>query len=254
MSTELTLEKNNDVTRVFLRIIDTSFPWYVFAFLSMLFIDVVSDGWLAQLNISIESFIWFIVVSGILKILYRAQEIRAWFSRTQNRIKQRSFLVWSLARFLRLIEYGFEKLSWNILEGGSIFERLPILWLRGFSWFFIVYLILLVIEEMKEGWVQTQLHVNIDTIFIYTLFAGGIALFLNNRAVSSSSEKNFSNVATKNFYIKLIVILAFLGAMILYWRVREISQIGLFVSIISGVVFFLLMYLLVVSNEDVIKK
>lgn len=108
----------------------------------------------------------------------------------------------------------------------------------------LLYLILLLIEQIWEKSVSAYL--NLNYLLIAVIITGILTMFTKQEQIKEKKKK-----ITKKDYI-FILSLSILGAVIVFFKTKELNILSYFISLLSGIIIFLLSYLIL--NEDKIEK
>jgi len=107
-----------------------------------------------------------------------------------------------------------------------------------------LYLILLLIEQIWEKSVSAYL--NFNYLLIAVIITGILTLFIKHEKIQEKKKK-----VTKKDYL-FILFLSILGIIIVFFKTKELNILSYFISILSGIIIFLLSY--IILNEDKIEK
>ena len=116
---------------------------------------------------------------------------------------------------------------------GIIFEE-------AFKVFFVGYLLFLIIETLKSGFITNFFNINIILLLVLVTGIGRILLG------SKVQEKNIVEDGI-DWYV-IVAFSVFSGA-IVYYKTKEMGNVSLVVSAISAVAIFLLSYLTLSDKE-----
>jgi hypothetical protein len=121
----------------------------------------------------------------------------------------------------------------------SIFKTINTYITPLFSFLLVAYLIILLVEEFKVGLISTR--VNMTYFLIAVIITGAITIFLPQ---SKKKEKP----AKKSDFI-FTFLLAIGGAVLIYFKTREMGWLSYIIAIIAGVLIFFMGTLIVTDEE-----
>lgn len=109
-----------------------------------------------------------------------------------------------------------------------------------FQTFLVLYLVLLLVEQLKEGLVSTYL--NLNYLLIIVIILGILSVFTKQKPVKKEPITNKDYV-----YISLLSIA---GIIIIFIKTRELGYLSYLISLIAGILIFLLSYLVLTEDEE----
>lgn len=112
----------------------------------------------------------------------------------------------------------------------------------------ITYLVFLLLEEFKKGFVSYNLNLN---ILLGLVIASGVLTVLSEEKTNKhklKTNKNESRINKKDYFF--IFGLGILGAILIFYKTKEIGWISYIISIVSGVLIILLSVLILEDNDD----
>lgn len=110
-----------------------------------------------------------------------------------------------------------------------------------FTVMLITYLLLLLLEELKEGFVSYYLNLN---IILGIVIASGIITVLGSE---DKLEKKPEGLTAKDYI--WIFVLGVIGAALIFYKTKDLGNLSYIISIISGTLIILLSILLL-SEEN----
>ncbi len=108
----------------------------------------------------------------------------------------------------------------------------------------LLYLIFLLIETLWKGSVSSRINLNYFLIIVIVM---GIITVLTQR--EERKEKKEKIEITKKDYI-MVSAFSILGAVIVWYKIKDIGKIAYVVSIIAGVLIFLLSIIIMEGEEN----
>jgi len=236
-----------------LEINDISFKYYLAILLILAVLNVWQQDFVFErLHFPLSWLFWFVVVCGLIKLLFNQDKVVCWVS---------SIHSFSLTLFNRTREIRFngkkqaERLSkcFNILRQGAELVVKNINFI--FSSALISYLLLLLIKEFKETLLmQRYLLFNKSPI---AWMAGdkinwllGFVILTGILWAMFGEEKKIRPVSKKcgiRDYV-LVAALGMLGAYLIYYKTKGLGTLSFLVSGVSGLL--IVMMSLIILNED----
>lgn len=111
---------------------------------------------------------------------------------------------------------------------------------QAFQTLLVLYLILLLIEQVWQYSVSAYL--NLNYLLIIVIIAGILSVF-------TKQEKRKKEPITRKDYV-YIIILSITGFIIIFMKTRELGWLSYVISIIAGILIFLLSFLVLEEDED----
>src|SRR3989344_6987138 len=167
-----------NLSKAILEVNEVNFKFYVFSFLGILVVNKLTKGWLVDAGLPIGPLYAFVGISAILKFLYHIDGIRQWLREKRSDFRGGKLLIRILVRLIIKADTVVGFFKERILNGQTLVQRLSVLSRTVFSWFLILYLCLLVIEEFKTNWALINLQLKLNTLFVWLIFAGIVSVSL----------------------------------------------------------------------------
>ncbi|KKU48128.1 MAG: hypothetical protein UX68_C0020G0005 [Parcubacteria group bacterium GW2011_GWA2_46_9] len=233
-----------------LEVNEVSFRFYVFGLAGLLIANKLTKGWLMDTGLLIGPLYAFVGISAILKFLYHIDGIRLWLREKRSDFRGGKLLIRILVRLIIKADTVVGFFKERILNGQTLVQRLSVLSRTVFSWFLILYLCLLVIEEFKTNWALINLQLKLNTLFVWLIFAGIVSVSLNVQkggTITQLQENNSrQHIGWREWGI--IGILTAGAGLIVYWKVGAMGWTGLAVAILSALLVLLISILIMVDN------
>lgn len=130
-----------------------------------------------------------------------------------------------------------------VSKDSDIKQRIAAISEEGFHISLITYLVLLLLESIKEQFVSYFFDLN---ILLGVVLVTGIlmALTSSERNETVSSHKPFS------WYGRYVALLSIGGALLVFYKTESLGALSLVVSIVTGVIIFLLSYVLMHEENE----
>jgi len=107
-----------------------------------------------------------------------------------------------------------------------------------FQTLLVTYLVLLLLEQIQQGFVSTYL--NLNYLLVLTIAAGILDVFTEKKETHEKATK-------KDYY--LIYALGILGTIIIKFKTVSLGWLSWVISIIAGILIVLLSYLILEEDE-----
>ena len=120
-------------------------------------------------------------------------------------------------------------------------QRLYIIFHEVFQYSLITYLVLTLIESMKEGFVSNFFNSNI--LLIPLLISGILMAYLRHANVPSDTQSKITNEDVQN-----ILIFAISGTILVYFKIQDMGTISLYIAIAAGIIILLVSILLLINQ------
>lgn len=243
------------LAKAILEVNETSFRWYILGLFGILMVNRLTGGWLQGVGLPISPLYTFVGVSVILKFFYHIDEIIEWLQATQKDFKSGKLFIGILVKLIIKADVAVGFLKERILGGQTIVQRLPVLFQTVFSWLLILYLGLLVLEELKSGWVLVNLHLKLNTLFVWLICTGIASVLLNveRKETIDRVEKNIFRRQTSWKEWAIVAMLTVGSGLIVYWKLSAIGWLAFAIAGLSTLV-VLLMSVLIIADQDYAQK
>lgn len=111
-----------------------------------------------------------------------------------------------------------------------------------FQYSLITYLILLLAETLKEGFVSFFFNLNI--LLVVVLVSGVILVLTHSEKLELIKEKH----KLKQSDIEYTIVLAIGGALLVYYKTQELGTIAIIISVLTALIIILLSILLLTEE------
>jgi len=230
--------------QTFLEINNVSFKYYLGIYLVLLVLDVWQDDFVFRvLRFPLDWLMWFVIFSGALKFFFNLDKLIIWVQQSRFRFSKE---VLKFLSFLKEVKdyfcYLFQEFQKSV---GSIF-----------SYSLIFYLILLLIGEFQDAeFVQKTLLLEgspikwflkgrMNWLLGFVIFTGIISVLTGKPEIQKAAKEK---IKLKDYLF--ILGLGILGALLIFYKTKELGWIAYVISIISGLLIILLS-IIILKEED----
>ncbi len=226
--------KRSKFVKFILEINDTSFFWYVFLSLILFFVDVFTEHWFVKIGVQFGDVVIFLLLSGVVKILYRFQELQNWISSIPRLSREGKLGIRILVYLFVKIEPTIRYLRMRVLQNQPFVVALPRL-LRGiFLWSLSFYFGVLIIEEFKGINVEKYLHFHKSFLFFLVILFGGMAIVLGNRKENMHMEHVQEKVGGWSKYLFIATLGCTVG-ILTFLKFRIFGLLGVSIAFLAGI-------------------
>lgn len=241
--------KFQHVLHTFLEINDVSFKYYLGIYLALLVLEIwYKDFFLHFLGFPLSWLGWFVLGSGILKLVFNWEKIVSWAYHSQSRPAQ---------LFLKCLPF-FQKVGLQLSQFFIKFiKKIDTI----FSWSLVVYLIFLFLSEFQDVELIQKLLLFEKSPFHWILGKGmnwllgwviitGIISVVRKEPKKSEEQ---SKEVERRFSLKdwfFIFGLGILGAGLIFYKIKNLGWVAWPISIISGLLIILLSLIILSDNDE----
>jgi uncharacterized membrane protein len=235
----------NKFWRTILEVNDVSFKYYLGIYLVLLILDIWKKDFVFRvLRFPLDWLMWFVIFSGILKLFFNLDKLISWSQKFSFRYSKELLKFLS---FLKEVKDYFYYLFQEFLKSvNSIF-----------SWSLIFYLILLLIGEFKDvefiretlffekSPVEWFLAGRMNWLLGFVIVTGIISVLSGKPEILKRAQEK---ITFKDYLF--IFGLGILGALLIFYKTKELGWISYVISLISGLLIILLSIIILKEEEE----
>lgn len=235
----------NKFWRTFLEINNASFKYYLGIYLVLLILDVWQGDFVFRvLRFPLSWLMWFVIISGILKLFFNSDKLIIWARQSQF------WLSKEILKFLFVLKGVKDYFCYLFQEFKKSIDTI-------FSWSLILYLILLLIEQFKDTkFVRESLFFEKSPIEWFLtgrmnwLLGFVIAIGIISVLIGKTKTQKRAKEKTQLKDYLFVFGLGILGALLIFYKTKELDWISYLISIISGLLIILLSFIILKEEEE----